>query len=183
MSLIHIAKIALWVVGGLFVAAICGVLLLYVAAGLAMWGNSKAVEKEAAARAAAFKALTPAQHLAQAKLALEQEVFSVCEAHLHAVPEGTPGRAGLWEAMVRRQAEREAAEAAFAALPVAEHLRAATAALDAKDFPTARHHLGYVPRDAPGAEALRERRRLEEDAWDQARDAARASSPTEEVTR
>jgi hypothetical protein len=183
MAVINILKISIWVVGGLFLAGICGVLVLYVAAGLAMAGNSRAMEKQAAAREAAFKALTPAEHLAEAKLALDQEVFYVCEAHLHAVPTEAPGRAELWDAMIRRKAEHEAAEAAFQALPVAEHLKAAEAALDAKDFPTCRHHLLSVPPETPGAEALIERRRIEEDAWDQAQDAARASNPLNEVSR
>jgi hypothetical protein len=57
------------------------------------------------------------------------------------------------------------------------------AALDAKDFPTARHHLSYVPRDTPGTEALRHRCQVEEDAWDQAQEAAKVSTTPHEVTR
>lgn len=124
MSLITLSKVAAWVVGGLFLLGICGVVILYVLAGLAMAGNSRAIEKEAAKRAAAFKAL-----------------------------------------------------------PVEDHLRAAKVAIDAKDFPTAWHHLSDVSRDAPGAEALIERCRQEEDAWEKAKKAAPLSAPTREVAR
>jgi hypothetical protein len=108
MAVMGIPKIAVWVVGGLFLAGVAGMLALYGAAGLAMWGNAKAMEKEQAAR---------------------------------------------------------------------------EAALDAKDFPTCRHHMMYVPRETPSAESLRERAHREEDAWDLAQDAARASNPTKEVSR
>jgi hypothetical protein len=161
-------KLMLWIVGGLFGLGIAGILLLYGAAGLAMWGNAKSLERDQAQKEAAFKALTRAEHLAEAKRAFAQENFATCGLHLDAVPEDDPERRQLWDAMVKRQDALRAEEEAFAALPVSEHLARAEAALDAKDFPTCRHHLMYVPRDMPGAQALRERRAREEDAWDRA---------------
>jgi hypothetical protein len=172
----NLLKLSLWIVGGLFALGMVGVLVLYGAAALAMWGNAKEIERAQARREAAFKALTPAQHLAEAKRAFEEAYFAGCRHHLLAVPENDPERTALWNAMVEREAARRAEEEAFAALSPAEHLARAEVALDAKDFPTCRHHLMYVPRETAGAQALMDRRAREEDAWDRAQDEAKAKA-------
>ena len=64
-------KVLLWALGGLLALGFAGVVFLFGAASLAMWGNAKSIKREAAAREAAFKAMTPAQHLALAQEALD----------------------------------------------------------------------------------------------------------------
>ena len=150
-----VGKVLLWVGGGALLLGCGGVVFLYGAASLAMWKNSQAMEKEFAQREAAFKAMTPEQHLAQARAALEQEHnASYCLGLLQHVPEGTPGRADLFEAATRQQAAEDKAEAAFQAIPPEQHLAEAKAAMDAGDLRLARRHIYYVPRTTPGCEAL-----------------------------
>lgn len=148
-------KVLLWVAGGVLALGCGGMVLLYGAAGLAMWRNSQAMEKESARREAAFRAMTPEQHLAQARAALEQERNAgYCLALLRHVPEGTPGRAEVFEAATKQKEAEDKAEAAFQAIPPERHLADAKAAMDAGDIQLARRHIYYVPRATPGCEAL-----------------------------
>jgi len=160
-------KVLFWVAGGVLALGCGGVALLYGAASLAMWRSSHTMEKEFAQREAAFKAMTPEQHLAQARAALEQEHnASYCLGLLTRVPENTPGRADLFAAATKQQEAEEKAEAAFQAIPPERHLTEAKAAMDAGDLRLARHHIYHVPRTTPGCEALLaalvERERAEE---------------------
>ena len=159
------AKAALWVVGGAFVLGCGGVLFLYGAAGIAMWRSSQSIEREQAAREAAFNALTPEQKVTMAKDAFERDHDAgYCLAILGRVPEDAPGRAELMaEALVQKKKDDDA-RAAMEAMSPAQHLAAARAALDKGDFPTCRGHLSYVPKETPGCEALMAEARAKEDA-------------------
>jgi hypothetical protein len=160
-------KVLLWVAGGVLALGCGGVILLYGAASLAMWKSSQSIERDQAQREAAFKAMTPEQHLAQAQAALEQEHnASYCLALLKHVPEGTPGRAELFEAATSQQEAEDKAEAAFRALTPERHLADAKAAMDAGDLQAARRHIFYVPRTTPGCEAFLAALREKEKARD-----------------
>ena len=155
MALLASGTWTFWIVGGALALGLGGVLFLFGAAGLAMWGNARDLARHQAREEAAFHALTPAQKLALASTALGQAGGAArCLALLTQVPEGTPGRAeALAEATARQEAEDRARRAMEAQTP-AEHLAAARAALDQGQFAECRGHLFYVPRDYPGCEAL-----------------------------
>lgn len=150
MSIPTAGKVALWVVGGFFALGCGGVVFLYGAASLAMWKNSTAMEKEAAQREAAYKAMTPEQHLAQARSALEEPGgASLCLGYLRAVPVGTPGRQELLEAAAK-QVMAEAREALQGP----------------RGGSTCLNHLALVPEGMPGRAELftaASRKKVEED--------------------
>lgn len=138
MAIPTVGKVTLWVVGGFFALGCAGVVFLFGAAALAMWKNSSEMEKEATRRHAAYLALTPEQHLAQAKSALEEPGgASLCVAYLKAVPVGTPGRQELLEA-----AAKQAMDDARKALP------------GPRGGSTCLSYLDYVPEGTPGRAEL-----------------------------
>ncbi len=150
-----VGKVLLWVSGGLLVLGCGGVLFLYGMAGYAMWASGKEMDREMAAREAAFKAMTPEQHLALAKDALAKERDpAYCLALLKSVPEGAPGKAELWAEATKQQEAKERERAAFEAMTPEQHFVAAKAALTAGDPYTCKGHLMWVPRETPGREAL-----------------------------
>lgn len=165
MAMPGAAKVALWGVGSVLVLGCGGVLFLYGAAGIAMWQSSRSIEREQAAREAAYNALTPAQKVAQAKAEFERtQDAGYCLAILARVPEDAPGRAELVaEALIQKKKDDDA-RAAMEALSPEQHLAAARTALDKGDFPTCRGHLFYVPKETPGCEALMAEARAKEDA-------------------
>lgn len=162
-----LGKALLWIGGGVLLLGCAGVVFLYGAASLAMWKSAKSIEKEQAAQEAAFKAMTPEQHLEMARKALEEEHSpSFCLGILKSVPEGTPGRAELAAEATRQQEAESAKQAAFDAMTPDQHFAAAKAALEAGDPYGARGHLMWVPKDTPGraevvAEADRKAEALE----------------------
>lgn len=162
-----IGKVLLWVGGGALVLTCLGVVVLYGLAGYAMWASGKEMDREMARREAAFKAMTPEQHLAMAKEALEKEHDpAYCLALLKSVPEGTPGRAELFAEATRQEEAKAREEAAFRAMTPEQHFAAAKAALAAGDPYGCRGHLMWVPRETPGraevaAEADRQAEALE----------------------
>ena len=149
-----VGKVLLWALGGFLALCLVGWLLLLGIAGLAMRANSKSLEQASAAREAAFRAMTPVQHLALAQEALDQLDPFRCLALLRSVPEGTPGRAELLERATRKQAADKKAKDAMEAMSPEQHLSVAQAALAKGDLSTCRDHLYYVPRTTPGCEAL-----------------------------
>lgn len=162
-----VGKVLLWVGGGVVVLACLGVVFLYGMAGYAMWASGKEMDREMAAREAAFKAMTPEQHLAMAKEALAKERDpAYCLALLKSVPEGTQGRAELLAEATKQQEAKYREDEAFRAMTPEQHFTAAKAALAAGDPYGCRGHLMWVPREMPGraevaAEADREAEALE----------------------
>lgn len=149
-----VGKVLLWTLGGFLALGLAGGLFLLGSASLAMWANARSLEQASAAREAAFRAMTPLQHLALAQEALDQQSPFRCLALLRSVPEGTPGRAELLERATRRQAADKKAKDAMEAMSPEQHLAVAQAALAKGDLSTCRDHLYYVPRTTPGCEAL-----------------------------
>jgi hypothetical protein len=111
MAITTAGKALLWAVGGFFALACVGVIILFGAAGVAMWKNSDEMEREAARRHAAYLAMTPEQHLAEARSALEASGGArLCLIYLKPVPMGMPGRAEVLDAAVKQvMAEAKAA--------------------------------------------------------------------------
>lgn len=165
MALSSAGKVVLWVVGGALALGFGGVVFLYGMAGLAMWKNSTEMEKEAARQHAAYLAMTPEQHLAQAQAALEEPGgASLCLGYLRAVPVGTTGRAALLAAATNHV--------------MAE---AKTALAGPRGGSTCLSYLSYVAEDTPGRTELFAAATKKKEGEDREQAAMEALTPAQHI--